>query len=75
MILSIEAATISSMSASAKAESVGFTTNSPFILATRTSEIGPLNGISDTIKAADAAKAANASGLTSFSTEINETSI
>ena len=46
---------------------VGLTINSPSDLTTLTSDIGPLNGISDTVKAADAASAANASGNTSLS--------
>ena len=35
----------------------------PSMRATRTSEIGPLKGMSDTISAADAAKPAMASGM------------
>ncbi len=69
MMLSIVAATIISISAPSSASNVGFTTNSPLIRATRTSEIGPLNGISDTARAADAARPANASGISVPSAE------
>ena len=62
-----EPATINSKEAFAKSTGLGLMTNFPSILATRTSEIGPLNGISDTAKAADAARPASASGSTSSS--------
>jgi polyribonucleotide nucleotidyltransferase len=45
------------------------TINFLFILATRTSDIGPLNGMSDTARAADAASPARASGIISISAE------
>ena len=64
------AATINSKEAPANSLTLGFTLYSPLIFATRTSEIGPLNGISDTAKAAAAAKPTNASGNTSESAEI-----
>ena len=47
-------------------------THSPLILATLTSEIGPLNGISETARAEEAAKAAKESGNEFSSPEINE---
>ena len=62
-----------SRSASFKAEAVGLITNSPWIRATRTSEIGPWKGISLTAKAADAASPANASGIDSSSAEYRVT--
>ena len=43
----------------------------PSFLAILTSETGPLNGMSETAKAAEAAKQAKASGIFSFSDEIN----
>ena len=58
------AATTMSRSALSRAVFFGLTTNSPSILATRTSEIGPLNGISDIEIAVDAASAAKLSGDT-----------
>ncbi len=48
----------------------GFTMNLPSTRATRTSEIISLIGISETAKAADAAKQAIASGITCSSLEI-----
>ena len=45
--------------------------NEPLIRPTRTSEIGPLKGMSETANAADAAKPANASGISSPSAETN----
>ena len=47
-------------------------TNFPSILATLTSEIGPLKGISETARAADAAKPAKQSGIMFVSAEIKE---
>jgi len=41
---------------------VGFTINFPHILPIRTTPMGPPQGISDNIKAADVALAANTSG-------------
>ena len=70
MILSMVAATIISMSAPSNKESCGFITNFPLIRATRTSEIGPLNGMSETVSAAEAARAANASGAVSSPPEM-----
>ena len=52
---------------------VGLMTNLPSTLATRTSEIISLIGISETASAADAAKQANASGIISGSEDINVT--
>ena len=57
------APTIKSISAFASSSKVGFILNCPSIRATRTSEIGPLKGISETANAAEAAKPANASGI------------
>ncbi len=71
MILSMLAATISSRSAFSSSLKDGFTKNSPSILATLHSEIGPLNGMSETAIAADAARAANASGASFLSPEIS----
>ena len=65
-----EPATINSKVARSKSLINGLITNLPSILATRTSEIGPLNGISETARAADAAKPAKASGIISLSAEI-----
>ena len=59
---SMVAANMMSMSASTIWLMLGLMINCPLIRATRTSEIGPLNGTSDTIKAAEAAKPARASG-------------
>ena len=50
----------------------GLIHNLPSILATRTSDIIPLKGISDTATAAQAAKPTNASGIVFLSDEINE---
>ena len=72
-MLSIVAATIMSRSASAILLNGGFMQYSPLILATLTSEIGPLNGISLTAIAAEAAKPARASGWISFSAEMRLT--
>ena len=74
-MLSKVAASIISMSASSNCEKVGFIISSPPILATRTSEIGPLKGISLTASAADAANPANESGISSLflSAEISST--
>ena len=52
-----------SISACANCWNVGFTTNLPSIRPTLTSDIGPLKGISDTARAAEAASPANASGI------------
>ena len=73
MMLSIVAATIISMSALSNSENVGLIINFPSTRATRTSEIGPLKGISETARAAEAAKPANASGISSPSAENNIT--
>ena len=58
-----------SMSAFSNWSKVGLMTNSPLIRATRTSEIGPLKGISETARAAEAASPANASGMSTPSAE------
>ena len=68
-----DAATMRSRVADLSCEVGGLTMYSPLILATRTSEMGPLKGISVIIKADEAAKAANASGKTSASAEIRNT--
>ncbi len=54
---------IQSTSEAAISSKVGLITKSPFTLPTLTSDIGPLNGISDTAIADDAAKPTSASGL------------
>ena len=58
-----------SMSARSRASNVGLITNCPSIRATRTSEIGPPNGMSETASAAEAAKPASASGMSTPSAE------
>ena len=68
------AATIILMSASANSVRVGFTLYAPLMRATRTSEITSWIGMSDTASAADAARQASASGITSSSEEISDTS-
>ena len=73
MMLSIVAATMMSMSASSRALKVGLITYSPLIRATRTSEIGPLKGTSETARAAEAARPARASGMSSPSAEYKVT--
>ena len=72
-MLSSVAATIISRSAFSNCSNVGFTTNSPSMRATRTSEIGPLNGISETAIAAEAARPASASGISTPSAEYSVT--
>ena len=69
MIFSSVAPTIKSMSASSSCWKVGLITNSPLILATRTSLIGPSNGMSLAANAAEAAKPAKASGMSTPSAE------
>ena len=69
MMLSSVAATMMSMSAFSSCWKVGSMTNSPSMRATRTSEIGPWNGTSDTERAADAASPASASGISMPSAE------
>ncbi len=71
--LSRVAPTIMSISAFSFCEKVGFTTNFPSMRETRASDIGPLKGISETAKAAEAAKPANASGISSPSEEYSVT--
>ena len=71
MMLSMVAATMMSISAFSNSAEVGLTMYFPSVRATRTSEIGPLKGISETAKAAEAAKPANASGKSSPSAENN----
>ena len=68
-------ATIKSISASFASVMLGLTMKVPLILQTRTSETGPLNGISEMLTAADAARQARLSGETSISAEINVTAI
>ena len=62
-----------SRSASAFCVKVGLITSSPLMRATRTSEIGPANGTSDTASAAEAASPASASGIMSLSAEMRLT--
>ena len=70
-ILSAVPATIRSISASSSSERNGLMMNSSFTLATLTSEIGPLNGISLTAIQALAAKPTKLSGITSSSADIS----
>ena len=63
--------TIISISDSSICVRVGFTTNSPLIRPTRTVAIGPLNGISEIISAADAPTPANVSAI--FSPSLDKT--
>ena len=60
---------MSSMSARSSCSKLGLITNSPSIRATRTSLMGPLNGMSLTAIAADAARPAKASGISMPSAE------
>ena len=53
----------------------GLMINSPSFLPTLTSEIGPSNGISETVNAAEAANPAKLSGIFTPSKLINEISI
>ncbi len=62
MMFSAVAPTMRSMSASAICAFVGLMTYSPLMRATRTSEMGHSNGISEQASAQDAAKPARASG-------------
>ena len=59
--------TIISKSAFAAFSMLGFTESCPSILTTLTSDIGPLKGMSEIAMAADAAKPAKVSGITSLS--------
>ncbi len=70
MIFSIVAATMISRSDCSSSDKDGLITSFPLIRATRTSDTGPLKGISDTANAAEAAKQANASGRVFLSPEI-----
>ena len=70
-MLSKVPAIIISMSALFISSKVGFMENSPSILAILTSETGPLKGISETAKHAEAAKHARASGIFSLSEDIS----
>ncbi len=69
MIASRVPATIRSSSDSLSWLNVGLTTNSPSIRPTRTEAIGPLNGISLIVRAADAAIVPTTSGRFSWSVE------
>ena len=60
------------MSAELRSSEEGFITYFPLILATLTSEIGPLKGMSDIAIAVDAASAASASGFTFSSWEFSD---
>ncbi len=64
---SAEAPTIISRSAFSSCSKLGLITSSPSIRATLTSEIGVSKGMSETWIAAEAAKPARASGITSGS--------
>ena len=69
MIASRVPETMRSRSDSASSDIVGLTTNSPFIRPMRTAPIGPRNGISLIVSAADAAMVPRTSGLFSWSVE------
>ena len=69
MMLSYVAATMMSMSAFSICWKVGSMTYCPSMRATRTSEMGPPKGMSDTASAAEAASPANASGMSTPSAE------
>ena len=69
MIASRVPATIRSSSESASSVCVGLMTNWPSIRPTRTDAIGPRNGISLIVSAADAASVPTTSGLFSWSVE------
>ena len=58
-----------SMSACLSCSKVGLIMYSPLMRDTRTSEIGPPKGISETARAADAARPAKASGISTPSAE------
>ena len=70
--LSADAPTIISISADSRSSDEGLITYLLSIRATLTSEIGPLNGMSDIAIADEAANAANASGFTFSSWELSE---
>ena len=70
-ILSNVPAIIMSISTPFNSSKVGLTIKLPSFLAILTSETGPLNGISETASAAEAAKHASASGIFSLSEDIN----
>ena len=69
MMLSFEAPTMMSMSALFICSKVGSTTYSPFTRATRTSDMGHSNGMSEHASAHEAAKPARASGWSTPSAE------
>ena len=69
-IYSSEPATINSNEATSNCAGVGLIINFPSIFPTLTSDIGPLNGISETANAAEAANPAKQSGRTSESADI-----
>ena len=69
MILSFVAPTMRSMSACFICSNVGLMTNSPLTRATRTSEMGNSNGMSEQARAQLAAKPASASGWSTPSAE------
>ena len=66
-ILSYDAPTIRLRVAFSICSGVGLTIYFPSDFTTLTSAIGPLKGMSETVNAADAARAARASGKTSLS--------
>ena len=70
MIASRVPATIRSSSDSLSCVQVGLTTNSPSIRPTRTEPIGPLNGISLIVSAAEAAMVPTTSGRFSWSVDM-----
>jgi len=72
MIFSLVAATMISRSSNSRSEIEGFNINWPSLRPTLTSEIGPLNGMSETDIAAEAANAAIASGIVFLSPDISE---
>ena len=72
-MLSIVPPTMMSRSTSGICEKVGLMQYSPLMRATRTSEIGPPKGMSDTASEAEAARPASASGWMSLSAEMRLT--
>jgi len=72
MMLSMLAATMISRSSDSISEIIGLMISLPSLRPTRTSEMGPLNGMSDTARAAEAANAARASGIMSLDADIKE---
>ena len=73
MMLSIVAATTKSMSAFSRSSFFGLMIQLPLFLTILVSETGPLNGMSETDKAADAARHASASGVESSPRDMSVT--